>query len=90
MSAWIVPVILLITFFVLLVPASRRVRRMTGRSTRPSVAGFVTLAAGVGVWTWLVETFFLLDRPWRLFLAGVTGGLCSLAAQALFGKKTPE
>jgi hypothetical protein len=90
MSAWIVPVILLITFFVLLVPASRLVQRMTGRSTRLSVAGLVSLAAGVGVSTSLVETFVSLGRPWRLFLAVVTAGLCGLAAQALFGKKTPE
>jgi hypothetical protein len=88
MDAWSLPALSLAVFIVMLIWASRLVRRITGRTRLRGARALVTLAVGVAVSITLVENFVALGRPWMSVLAGVVAGLWSLIAQALFGEKT--
>jgi hypothetical protein len=88
MDAWSLPALSLAVFIVMLIWASRLVRRITGRRRLRGARALVTLAVGVAVSMTLVESFVALGRPWMSVLAGVVAGLWSLIAQALFGEKT--
>jgi O-antigen ligase len=88
MSAWTLPVIVMLAFIALFVAASRLVWKATGRSFRRSRSTLATVAVGIVVTMSLLEALVALDRPWRAVLAGVIAGLLNLAAQALFGAKT--
>src|SRR5262245_28645763 len=87
MSAWTLPVVVLLAFVVLFIVASRLVWKATGRSFRRSRSTLATVAVGIVVSMSLLEALVALERPWRAVLAGVIAGLLNLAAQALFGAK---
>jgi hypothetical protein len=90
MNEWVVPVVSLVAFIVLLVPASRLVQRATGRRDRLGGVGLVTLAGGVFVSMMLLGAIVPLPLPWSSVAAGAVAGLWCLVAQALFGEKIPS
>ena len=82
---------LFLVVLALLVPTSRFVERVTGRNGRPSgsaaFAYFVVLGGGLVI-SMLLIGYILHQSIWTSgALAGVCGGVWSLAAQATFGEK---
>ena len=72
-------------------PTSRFVERVTGRKGRPSGAAafahYVVLGGGLAI-SMLFVGYILHPSIWTsAALAGVCGGVWSLAAQATFGEK---
>jgi len=82
---------LFLVVLAVLVPTSRFVERVTGRKGRPSgsaaFAYYVVLGGGLAI-SMLFVGYILHPSIWTSgALAGVCGGVWSLAAQATFGEK---
>jgi len=87
MENWIISICLLIVAALLVSAISRRITQATGRTRSlgfiaSMLWAVVTVPAALGA-----ASVFALPLPWAILVAGVSGGVFGLSAQALAGRR---